>query len=60
MTDEDRSPETDPEDRPGKTVIDEPTAHALDDEADPNNEWEAKATEQAEASDGADSGGTTA
>ena len=38
--------EKNPTDGPGEAVIDEPTAHALDAEPDPNNEWEEKAAEQ--------------
>lgn len=42
-------------DGPGEAVLDEPTAHALDPEADPNNEWEQKAVDQLEGgSSGAD------
>jgi hypothetical protein len=33
-------------DGPGEAVIDEPTEHALDPEADPNTEWEKSAEEQ--------------
>jgi len=37
-------------DGPGEAVLDEPTAHALDPETDPNTEWEQKAVDQVEGS----------
>ena len=41
-------------DGPGEAVLDEPTAHALDPENDPNTEWEQKAVDQVEGSKSAD------
>jgi hypothetical protein len=41
-------------DGPGEAVIDEPTAHALDPEADPSTEWERSAAEQTGSTDGGD------
>lgn len=38
--------EKNPADGPGEAVLDEPTAPALDPEADPNTEWEQKAADQ--------------
>ena len=44
-------------DGPGEAVLDEPTAHALDPESDPNTEWEQKAVDQVEgATPSSDSG----
>ena len=44
MTDEQKNEA----DGPGESVLDEPTAHALDPETDPNTEWEQKAADQVE------------
>ncbi|MGH2755997.1 MAG: hypothetical protein ACRDLB_16405 [Actinomycetota bacterium] len=38
--------EKNPADGPGEAVIDEPTEHALDEEPDPNTEWEKDAADQ--------------
>lgn len=39
----------------GESVLDEPTAHALDPEPDPNNEWEESAQEHLEGDKGKES-----
>ncbi len=59
IEDEKNENEKNEADGPGEAVLDEPTAHALDPEGDPNTEWEQKAVDQVEGatpSSGSDSG----